>query len=87
MENAIEGLKRLDEAPQFKVLDRRNLQVILPTKDQKKRELIKNIIKIAHGFVEADAPLGNYDKEKEELKRKRAEDHEKKIRSAAKGKH
>src|SRR5271155_1522851 len=45
MEDAIEGLKKLQKVPEYKVLDRRNLQVVLSKTDSEGRELVKNIIK------------------------------------------
>ena len=78
MEDAIDGLNKLKKVPEFKVLDRRNLQVVLAKSDTKSRDLVKNIIKISHGFVEADAPLGRYDKKKAEIKRKKMKEYEEK---------
>jgi hypothetical protein len=86
MENAIEGLKGLQGPPEFRVLDRRNLQVVLSRRDEKMKELVRNVIKIAHGFVESDAPLGKYDKEREQLKRKKLKEAEEK-RKRTSGKH
>ncbi|MDG6926675.1 MAG: hypothetical protein JRN09_08990 [Nitrososphaerota archaeon] len=87
MESAIEGLKRLERVPEFKVLDRRNLQVVLDKRDEKTRVLVKNVIKIAHGYVEGDAPLGEYDAKKAEAKKKKLEEYEKKVRAATQKKH
>ncbi len=81
MESAIEGLKKLEKVPDFKVLDRRNLQVVLNQNDAKGRELVKNVIKIAHGYVESDAPLGQYDAKKAEIKRKKMKEYEEKVRA------
>ena len=78
MEDAIEGLKNLGKAPEFRVLDRRNLQVVLTKRDVETRFLVKSIIKIAHGFVEADAPLGRYDKKKADRKHKKMKEYEEK---------
>ena len=86
MENAIEELKRLEKVPDFKVLDRRNLQVVVQKNDSKTRDLVKNVIKIAHGFVESDAPLGQYDAKKAEQKRKKLKEYEEKAKAAAKKK-
>jgi hypothetical protein len=87
MESAIEGLQKLEKVPQFKVLDRRNLQVVLNRSDEKTRSLVKNVIKIAHGYVEADAPLGQYDAKKAEAKKKKLEEYEKKVKAATQKKH
>ena len=86
MEDAIDGLRRLEKVPEFKVLDRRNLQVVLTKSDSKTRELVKNVIKIAHGFVEADAPLGQYDKKKAEIKRKKMKEYEEKRKMISQSK-
>ncbi|MDA4121666.1 MAG: hypothetical protein OK456_00630 [Thaumarchaeota archaeon] len=82
MEDAIEGLKKLQKVPEFKVLDRRNLQVVVSKGDSEGRELVKNIIKISHGFVESDAPLGRYDAKKAEIKRKKLKEYEEKRKKA-----
>src|ERR1700730_512549 len=82
LENAVDELKKLDKVPDFKVLDRRNLQVVLTERDTKTRDLVKNVITIAHGYVEADAPLGQYDAKKAELKRKKLKEYEEKKKAA-----
>jgi hypothetical protein len=87
LENAVDELKRLEKVPDFKVLDRRNLQVMLPKGDTKGRDLVKNIIKIAHGYVEADSPVGQYDAKKAELKQKKLKEYEEKKKLAAQQKH
>jgi hypothetical protein len=45
--------------------------VVLSKNDLETTNLVKNIITIAHGFVESDAPLGTFDKKKAELKAKK----------------
>jgi hypothetical protein len=87
LENAVDALKKLEKVPDFKVLDRRNLQVVLSKGDAKERELVKNVIKIAHGYVEADAPLGQYDAKKAEAKQKKLKEYEEKKKLAAQPKH
>jgi hypothetical protein len=87
MESAIDGLRKLEKVPEFKVLDRRNLQVVMSNNDQKTRELVKNVIKIAHGFVDGDAPLGEYDAKKAEKKRKKMKEYEEKAKAASQKKH
>jgi len=87
MESAIEELNRLEKVPEFKVLDRRNLQVVLNKSDEKTRGLVKNIIKIAHGYVEGDAPLGQYDAKKAEVKRKKLKEYQEKVKAASQKKH
>ena len=78
MENAIEELRKLENVPDFKVLDRRNLQVVVSKNDTQTRDLVKNVITIAHGYVEADAPLGQYDAKRAEVKRKKMQEYEEK---------
>jgi hypothetical protein len=85
MENAVDELKKLDKVPDFKILDRRNLQVVISSSDTKTRTLVKNVITIAHGFVEADAPLGQYDTKRAEMKRKKMQEYEEKRKAAMKG--
>lgn len=87
MESAIDELNKLEKVPKFTVLDRRNLQVVLNKNDEKTRGLVKNIIKIAHGFVEGDAPLGQYDAKKAEVKRKKMKEYEEKVKAASQKKH
>jgi hypothetical protein len=86
LENAVDELKKLEKVPEFKVLDRRNLQVVVSKSDTKTRDLVKNVITIAHGYVEADSPLGKYDASRVEIKRKKAKEYEEK-RKAALAKH
>ena len=83
MENAVDELKKLEKVPEFKVLDRRNLQVVVTKSDEKTRNLVKNVITIAHGYVEADAPLGQYDAKKAEVKRKKLKEYEEKRKKAS----
>ncbi|MGA2198647.1 MAG: hypothetical protein ABSG45_01780 [Nitrososphaerales archaeon] len=86
LENAVDELKKLDKVPDYKVLDRRNLQVVVSKSDTNTRDLVKNVITIAHGYVEADGPLGRYDAARAEIKRKKLKEYEEK-RKAALGKH
>ncbi len=82
METAIDGLRKLEQVPDFKVLDRRNLQVVLNKNDVKGRNLVKNVIKISHGYVESDAPLGQYDAIKADKKAKKMKEYEEKVKAA-----
>lgn len=83
MENAVEQLKKLDHAPEFKVLDRRNLSVVMSKGDEETRRLVKNIITIAHGFVESDAPFGQYEAKRTEIRRKKLKEYEEKRKKAS----
>ena len=84
LENAVDELKKLERVPEFKVLDRRNLQVVVSKGDSKTRSLVRNVITIAHGYVEADGPLGDYDAEVAEKKQKKLKEYEEKRKAAMK---
>ena len=85
LEDAVEELKKLPKVPEFKVLDRRNLQVIMRKNDTKTRDVVKRIITIAHGFVESDAGKGVYDKERENEKAERIKKYDEKRKRLEKG--
>jgi hypothetical protein len=88
LERAVEELKKMEKAPEFTVIDRRNLQVVLSKSDPETKRLVRNIITIAHGFVESDAPLGTLDKKKAELKAKKLKaEEEKRKKEKAKAQH
>jgi hypothetical protein len=83
LERAVDEINKMEKRPEYKVLDRRNLQVVLSRNDAATKSLVRNIITIAHGFVESDAPLGQYDRLKKEAKEKKEKaDAEKKKREA-----
>jgi hypothetical protein len=88
LERAVDEIRKMDKAPEFAVLDRRNLKVVLSKNDLETKKLVRNIITIAHGFVESDAPLGVFDKKKAEQKAKKLKAaEEKKKRERAKAQH
>jgi len=88
LERAVDEIKKMDKAPEFAVLDRRNLKVVLSKNDLETKMLVRNIITIAHGFVESDAPLGAFDKKKAEQKAKKLKaEEEKRKRERAKARH
>jgi hypothetical protein len=88
LERAVDEIKKMDKAPDFTVLDRRNLKVVLSKNDTQTKALVRNIITIAHGFVESDAPLGAFDKKKAEQKAKKLKaEEEKRKRERAKANH
>jgi hypothetical protein len=88
LERAVDEIKKMDKAPEFAILDRRNLKVVLSKNDSKTKMLVKNIITIAHGFVESDAPLGEFDKKKAEQKAKKLKaEEEKRKKEKAKARH
>jgi hypothetical protein len=83
LEQAVIELGKMDKPPEFAVLDRRNLRVVISKDDRKTKMLVRNIITIAHGFVESDAPLGSFDKKKAEQKAKKLKDEEKRRKAKA----
>lgn len=84
LERAVDELKKMEKSPEFSVLDRRNLKVVFSKRDAETKLTVRNIITIAHGFVESDAPLGAYDKKMAELKAKKVKaDEEKRKRRRA----
>lgn len=87
LERAVDGLKKMAKPPEFSVLDRRNLKVVLSRNDSETKSLVKNIITIAHGFVESDAPLGAFDKMKEDAKAKKLKSEQAKRKREARPKH
>jgi len=87
LERAVDEIKKMDKPPEFAVLDRRNLRVVLSKDDTDTKMLVRNIITIAHGFVESDAPLGDFDEKKAKLKAKKLKADEEKRKRKAKNKH
>ena len=77
MEQAIEELKK-HEGYEFVVLDRRNISVRFPRRNQSTESVVKRTLEIHHGFVESEAPVGEFDaKRKEEKDKKTKKDEEK----------
>jgi hypothetical protein len=87
LERAVDEIKKMEKPPQFTVLDRRNLQVVLSRSDLETKSLVRNIITIAHGWVESDAPLGTLEKKKAEAKAKKLKAEEEKRKRKAKTQH
>jgi hypothetical protein len=82
MERAIEELKK-HKGLEWVVLDRRNLSVRFARRDSQTEDVVKRAFEIYHGFVEHEAPLGEYDKlRQKERERKERKDEEKKKRLA-----
>ncbi|MGP8125175.1 MAG: hypothetical protein ACLQEQ_04805 [Nitrososphaerales archaeon] len=77
MEQAIEELKN-HKGFEWAVLDRRNLSVRFVKRDVESEEIVKRTFEIHHGFVESEAPLGDYDARKEAAKQKKLRKEEKK---------
>ncbi|HLQ03418.1 MAG TPA: hypothetical protein VK114_01360, partial [Nitrososphaerales archaeon] len=67
LETAVEELKK-HEGLQYEVLDRRNLSVRLKGRDETLEGIIRRAIEIAHGYVESEAPLGEFERTKQRLK-------------------
>ena len=70
MEQAVEELKK-HQGFEWAVLDRRNLSVRFAKRDAETEEIVKRTFEIHHGFVESEAPLGDYDVKKEAAKQKK----------------
>ncbi len=62
-------------------LDRRYLSVRFERRDREREEMVKRIVETNHGFIESEAPLGEYDKELARIKMKKLRHAEKKKRS------
>jgi hypothetical protein len=77
MEQAVEELKKR-KGFEWTVLDRRNLSVRFVKRDDEMEEIVKRTFEIHHGFVESEAPLGDYDTKKEAAKQKKLRKEEKK---------
>lgn len=86
MENAVEEIRKLKDV-QYKMLDRRNLQVVLKRGDESTKALVRNIIKIAHGYVEGEGVPGEMDREKERRRLEKVKGFEAKRKRATKSKH
>lgn len=76
MEQAIEDLKK-HKGFEWAVLDRRNLSVRFVRRDSETEEIVKRTFEIHHGFVESEAPLGEYDTKKQVTKQKKLRKEEK----------
>lgn len=84
MENAVNELKKL-QGIELEVRDRRNLRVIMNSDGEEMRNLVKNAITIAHGFVESDAPAGEFDRKMEKKRLARAKELENRKKRLEKG--
>ncbi len=84
LEGAVEELKK-QSGIECQVLDRRNLSVRMPKRDQKLEDAVKRTFEIFHGFTESEAPLGEFDAKKAEEKAKKLKQIEKKRIEAKKG--
>jgi len=81
MEGAIEELRKL-KGFEYEVLDRRNLSIRLGVRDPDMEAMVKRLVEIHHGFVESEAPLGQYDSQKEKARLNKIAKEEKKKAKA-----
>jgi hypothetical protein len=79
MEKAVEELKK-HKGFEWVVLDRRNLSVRMAERDERTEQMVKRTFEIYHGFVEAEAPLGEHDAKVEALRKKKMKEAEKRSR-------
>jgi hypothetical protein len=75
MEQAVEELKK-HKGFEWEVLDRRNLSVRFAKRDRDTEEMVKRAFEMYHGYAEHEGPLGEYDRERQEEKAKKAEKEE-----------
>ena len=82
MEQAIEELKK-HEGFEYVVLDRRNLSVRFPRRNEATESMVKRTFEIYHGYSEHEGPLGEYDAQrKAEHDKKVMKDEEKRKRQS-----
>ncbi len=77
LETAVEELKK-HQGLEYEVLDRRNLSVRIKQRDDGLEGIVRRAIEIAHGYVESEAPLGDFERMKLRLKEKKRKEIEKK---------
>ena len=82
MEQAIEELKK-HQGYDFAVLDRRNISVRFRKRNETTESVVKRTFEIYHGFVESEAPLGEFDEKKKAEKAKKLKKDEEKRRKRA----
>jgi hypothetical protein len=83
LEGAMEMLKS-QKGVEFEKLDRRNLSVRLGRRDRRTEDAVKRTIDIFHGFVEAEGPVGEFDKKKEAERQAKVKAYEEKAKRLAK---
>lgn len=81
LDNTIEDLREngIDNVVK---LDRRYISVRFEKRNKEMEEKAKRIIEINHGFIEAEAPLGEYDKQLRKAKMEKVKKEEKKRKIA-----
>lgn len=62
------------------LLDRRNLSVLFQNRSEAAESIVKRTFEIYHGFVESEAPLGDFDERKKAEKAKKLKKDEEKRR-------
>lgn len=77
MEKAVDELKK-HQGFEYVVLDRRNLSVRFPSRKKETEAIVKRTLEIYHGFVESEAPLGEFDRKKKMEKEKKLKKDEEK---------
>jgi len=77
MEQAIEELKK-HQGYQWEVLDRRNISIRFERRDAETEELVKRTLEMYHGFAEHEGPVGEYDRQRREERKKKLKNEEKK---------
>jgi len=82
MERAVDELKKRGGFEYF-VLDRRNISVRFPRRDPETEDIVKRTFEIYHGFVESEAPLGEFDAKKKAERLKKLKSQKEKMRKAA----
>ena len=82
MEQAIEELKK-HQGYDYAVLDRRNISVRFQKRNEATESVVKRTFEIYHGFVESEAPLGEFDEKKSAEKAKKLKKEEEKRRKRA----
>ena len=80
MEQAIEELKK-HQGLHWAVLDRRNLSIRFERRDPETEEIVRRTLEMYHGFAEHEGPLGEYDRQRTDAKKKKLEKEEKKKRA------
>ena len=80
MEQAIGELKK-HQGYQWAVLDRRNISIRFERRDAETEELVRRTLEMYHGFTEHEGPLGEYDRQRREVREKKLRSEEKKKRA------
>jgi hypothetical protein len=80
MEQAVEELKKYKGLEPV-VLDRRNLSVRMAERDEETEGIIRRTLEIHHGYVESEAPLGEYDARRQAMMQKKTRETEKRRKT------